>query len=218
MQAEGGDAVVFQQGGADLGQAKLGLVAGGGDIGQRQAARLHGDVDRHVGALGEHGHATFDSGAAMLVGPEQGTVEVVDEAVAVGPDDRHLAGRVEQLRLKVAAVAGFGLRLAEAAGETDRAAGAALAQVADGVDGEVAVDADESGVGRPGQIFEPSEGGDTADFGALGVDGPDRPGEAHLAALLDDAGAPRAAADHGDGAGLQQAGEVRHVAPVSLKR
>ncbi|MNT62554.1 hypothetical protein D3C72_2002820 [compost metagenome] len=87
MQADGGDARVFEHGAGDVGQACLRLVAGGHDIGERQAARLHRDVAGDVGGLRQDGDALFDALHSMLVRPEQGAVEHVDEAVAIRPDD-----------------------------------------------------------------------------------------------------------------------------------
>ena len=46
--------------------------------------------------------------AAMLVGPQQRAVGIVDQAVAVRPDDRHLAGRADQLVLQPLAVVVIG--------------------------------------------------------------------------------------------------------------
>ena len=100
----------------------LRLVAGRADIGDRQAAPLHGHVDGHVRALRDDRHAALDAHAAMLVRPEQRAVEIVDEAVAVRPEDRHVAGRLDERRLQRRAV----LRLAEAGGVADRPARAAL--------------------------------------------------------------------------------------------
>ena len=50
VEAEGGDAGVVEERRGDVGEAGLGLVAGGHDVGERQAAALHGQVDGDVGA------------------------------------------------------------------------------------------------------------------------------------------------------------------------
>ena len=64
--------------------------------------------------------------AAMLVRPEQRAVEIVDEAVAIRPEDRHVAGRLEQRVLQLRPVR----RLPETGGVADRAAGAARGELA----------------------------------------------------------------------------------------
>ena len=82
------------------------------------------------------GDAALDALHAVLVGPEQGAVEHVDEAVAIGADDRHVAGGRDQRVLQVVAVGEFADGLAEARGIADRAAGAARGELADDLDGE----------------------------------------------------------------------------------
>ena len=84
---------------------------------------------------------------AMLVGPQQGAVGVIDETVAVGAEDRHLAGGIDQRRLQFAAGA---VGLEKTGSEADRAAAADVAQALHDLDGELAVDADKGGVGRAG--------------------------------------------------------------------
>ena len=61
---------------------------------------LHGQVAGDVGRLRDDGDAALarrQPHAAMLVGPQQRAVGIVDQAVAVRPDDRHVAGRLDQL-------------------------------------------------------------------------------------------------------------------------
>ena len=90
--------------------------------------------------------------AAMLVGPQKGTVGIVDQPVAVRPDDRHVTGRLDQLALQSGAVLFVTPRLQEAGRKADRPAGALFAKLTDDVDGEAAVDADEDGIGRGGEF------------------------------------------------------------------
>ncbi len=122
VQPQRGDARVLQKRRPDLGQPGLRLVPGGHGIGQRQAAPLHRQVDRDVRGLGDDGHAAFLALAAVLVGPEGGAVEVVEEPVAVRPENAHLAGRADKAVLQVGAVGQFRHRLAKARGKADRAA------------------------------------------------------------------------------------------------
>ena len=139
MQADGGDARVFERGDGQFGQARLRLVSRRHDIGKRQAAHLHGDIAGNVGGLGENGDAAFDTLHAMLVGPEQGAVERVDEAVAIGADDRHVTGGCNQRILQVVAICQFADGLAEPGGIADGAACTSGGQIADDLDGELAV-------------------------------------------------------------------------------
>jgi hypothetical protein len=92
IKTDGADPVVVEQRRGDVAGANLGLVAGGYHIGNRQAAGLHGHVDGDVGGLGDNRHAAVDREAAMLIGPERHIVEIVDEAVAIGSEDRHVPG------------------------------------------------------------------------------------------------------------------------------
>ena len=55
----------------------------------------------------------------MLVGPQQRAVGIVDQAVAVRPDDRHVAGSLDQLALQPLAVGIVVAGLAEAGGKAD---------------------------------------------------------------------------------------------------
>ena len=76
-----------------------------------------------------------DPHRAVLVGPERCAVEQVDETVAVGTDEGHVAGGIEKRGLQGRAVAGFGLGLAKAGGEADGTAGAAGAEGPHRLDG-----------------------------------------------------------------------------------
>ena len=88
---------------------------------------------------------------AMLVRPEQGTIERIDEAVAVGADNRHVTGSCHQRFLQIVAIGEFADGLAKAGGIADGATGAAGRQVADDLNGQLAVDADEGGIGAAGR-------------------------------------------------------------------
>jgi len=73
VNAERGDARVFQQVKREFGNSDQSLVADGKHVGQRQAALLHGEVDRDVGGLRDDGHARligFETLAALLIGPQ----------------------------------------------------------------------------------------------------------------------------------------------------
>ena len=104
----------------------------------------------------------------MLVGPERDVVEVVEEAVAVGAEDRHVPGGSDEGGLE-GGVAG----LAEAGGEADGAAGAGGGKLADDLDGEPAVDADEGGVGGGGQGAVARDAADCGRVGWIGQTAPE---------------------------------------------
>ena len=134
VQAERRDAVVLDQPERHFRQAGLRLVAGRHQEGDRQAALLHGEVAGDVGRLRDDADAARvrrEPHAAMLVGPQQRAVGIVDQAVAVRPDDRHVAGSLDQLALQPLAVGIVAARFEEAGGIADRAAGAARRKLAD---------------------------------------------------------------------------------------
>ena len=85
LAGEGADGVV---------EVELELVAEGQHIGDRQSPPLHGEVERDVGRHRDEGDAGVDPAAALLVGPEHRAVDVVQHAVAVRADERHLAARL----------------------------------------------------------------------------------------------------------------------------
>ena len=87
----------------------------------------------------------------MLIGPEERAIEIVDEAIAIRADDRHVARCVQQARLHLSAVAQLGLGLEKTCGKADSAARAHLPKLRDGGNGGVAVDADKDRIGHAGQ-------------------------------------------------------------------
>ena len=121
VQADRGDARVVDQGGDAVRQADLGLIAERHQMADRQAAPLHGEVEADIAGLGQDGDAALAAPAAMLVEPEQGAVEIVDDAVAVGAEDRHVARGLDQRRLQLHAAAADSRK---PGGVADRAAGA----------------------------------------------------------------------------------------------
>ncbi len=77
----------------------------------------------------------------MLVGPQGGAGQAVDEAVAVGTHQRHAVGGGEEFLLEMG-VAGLG----KSAGIDDGAAAALVPQLTDHFDGGLALDRDEGGI------------------------------------------------------------------------
>ena len=175
-------------------------VADGHQGGDRERALLHGEVLGDVAALRDEGDAAVDADPALLLGPQGGAVEVVDEAQAVRPHESHRAGRRDQVALQPGTLlAGLGVPR----GVADHAADAEPGELADHVDGPLAVDRHEGRVGYAGQQRQVGDAGDPAELLAVRVDRPEVPGVPDRPALLDgDLG--RAAADHHQAAGVEE--------------
>ena len=175
VQPEHRDALVFDQAERHFGKAGLRLVAGRHQESHRQAALLHGQVAGDVGRLRDDGDAAFarlQPQAAMLIRPQQRAVGIVDEPVAVRADDRHLARPPRPVRACSRSPSASSLPVSRKPGrKADRAAGAARGQLADDVDGEIAVDGDEGGVGRFRQVGDGPEGRDAMTSALLGCTG-----------------------------------------------
>jgi hypothetical protein len=144
---------------------------------------------------------------AMLVGPERRAVEIVQKAHSSWARGCGISPAAATSRSCKAPRRPSPPRLAEAGGEADRAARTHGGQLGDHVDGRLAVHADEGGVGRAGQVGKTGHGGQAAHLGLCRMHRPDRAREPDLRALPDDIRAPGPAADHGDGAGAEQAVE-----------
>ena len=101
IEPERGDARIVEQGRAKLGKADLRRVAEAGDI-ARAAGR--GACMVRLMAMFEDWLTSATPRAtrpaAVLVGPQQRAVEIVDQSVAVRAEDRHVAGRRDQLGLE----------------------------------------------------------------------------------------------------------------------
>ena len=140
----------------------------------------------------------------MFVRPQRDAVEGVDVSVAVGSEDRHVAGGFEQGDLQVDVT-----RFGETRGVTHRAARTHRAQLGDGVDREVAIDGDECGVRDSRQVCERGEARNSVHVGLLRMDRPNLARVAELLALSHD-GRRRRPADDGDAAGVHESCEVDH--------
>ncbi|MNP07103.1 hypothetical protein D3C76_991150 [compost metagenome] len=121
MQADGGDARLVEQHVHQFGHPQLRLVADRGHVGHRQRAVAHGQVVGEVAALGQHRHALLHRFAAMGHRPQRAAVQVVEQAVAVGAEQGHVARGFKQLLLQGLA---FGAGFGETRGIADSAAGA----------------------------------------------------------------------------------------------
>ncbi len=209
VQADGRDPLLPGEQLDGLVQVELETVAERDHVGDRQATTLHGEVEADVGRGGDDGHASLHALAALLVRPEHGPAHVVQQAVAVRPDEDHVAARLQQLLREFGALL-TGLR--EAGGVRDGAAGVQRRQSPHDIDGEVAVDADVGRIRAPRQLVDRAVDPAPHDLVLLGVDGPDLAVVAHQVALADHLLSLRPAEDC-DGARVQQAREARRVDP-----
>ena len=199
--------VILDEAQCNFGQAGLRLVSRRHQIGDGQPPPLHRHVDGDVGRLGDDRNATlaiFEPASTMLVRPQRRTVDVVDEPVAIGPDHRHVARRIDQLAIEAHAI-GIVRRFLEARREADRTAGTTQGKFLHHLDRQVSVDADERRIGSARQIGNRAIGYDAANLVLGRMDRPYRAGETHFQALAHDIGAEEAAADHGDRKWPQQA-------------
>ncbi|MNP38530.1 hypothetical protein D3C76_1320460 [compost metagenome] len=134
-------------------------------------------------------------------------MQVVEQAVAVRPEQGHVAGGLQQALLqRLAFLAGFG----EAGGVADGAARAFFGEFGDGIEGQFTVGGDEHGVRAARQIGHRTYAGHAFQFVMLRIDQPHLAFEAAFGAALERAG-HAAAADEGQVTGSEQALEVVSV-------
>ena len=93
VQAQRCDARVFQKGPSQISDPKLRLIARGCDIRQRQTTFLHGQINRQVRALRDEGNAAIDRNPSVLIRPKHRAIQIVDKAITIRPNDRHLSRR-----------------------------------------------------------------------------------------------------------------------------
>ena len=134
VQTKRRNAFILDQAERHLRQTGLRLIAGRHQECDRQAALLHGEVAGDVRRLRDDTDAARirrEAHPAMLIGPQQRAVGIVDEAVAIGADDRHLASRLDQFALQALAVGIVAASFEEAGGKTDRPTSAPRRELAD---------------------------------------------------------------------------------------
>ena len=204
VQSDRRHAIIVEKSLDIAGDVAFRIVARGDDIGDRQSPRLHREVESDVARLQHKGDAAFDASAAVLVGPQRHAVEIVDDAIAIGADERHVAAGGDELALERRPfLAGLG----KAAGVDDRARRAERSEFADRGDRRLARRRDESRVRRARQFADRSEAGPPGKLAAARIDGPDLAGKADAVALPRDL-LGLAPADDGDRARLQQTREA----------
>ena len=201
---DGGDPAVVEEGLERVRGSDAGAVPEGHHRRDRHRPEVHREGDREVAALRHDGDPPVAAQAPVLVGPERRAVEVVDEAVAVGAEDGHLARRLDEGRLEARSLLP---RFGEARGVADRAPRPPGGERPHHLDGAVAPHPDEGGVRRLGQLLDRAVATKSADRLSLRVDGVDGTREVHAPALLDDA-LRLAAADRADRAGIEEAREI----------
>ena len=117
----------------------IGAIAHRDDVTDRQPARLHREIERQVAALAYDRNAptAIDRPgsyrqAAMLVGPQRHSVEQVEHAVAIRPDERHAFGSGKEFGLSVLSIrTAFG-KTRRITYRAARAAGRQFARQSDG--------------------------------------------------------------------------------------
>ena len=181
VEPDGGDARVLQQLVDQMVLLHAGLVADGDEVAQRQFALLRHQRDRDGAGLADQRHAPRHRLAADLVGPDRHAVEEIDEAEAVGPEEGQRARR--RLELRVEFVAACRLRLGEAGGEADRAAGAQPRGLRQRRHRQLAVDAQHHAVRHLGQRGQRAVIGLHRRAGPRGMHAVEPPGVAQAAAL-----------------------------------
>ena len=201
MESYGGDAVVGEQGLDIVAVVAARLVADRDDVGDGQSPALHGDVERDVARLGDHGDAALHPLGAVGVRPQHAAVEQIEDPVAVGTDDGHAGGGLDEAALQGDALAPD---LGEAGGIAHGRPRAAGGEVPHDGDGRHAGRRDESGIGSLGQIGDGAVGAMARDLRLVEVDGPDRAGITDTLALPDD-DRRQPAADDGDMTRLEEA-------------
>ena len=144
----------------------------------------------------------------MLIRPEQRAVERIDIALAVRPEDGHITGGHDQLRLKTSGFRVFIARLRKSRGKTDRPSCSHSGQFPDDPDSLVAVHADKDCVRGCRQITHGAEGGHPLDRIWARMNAPDIAIKAHEMQLAQNLTAPVTAADHCDRARPQQTRKI----------
>ena len=174
------DALNMDADGADLG--KVGkrvdeildvqhrLIANREHIAERQATLRHRQIGGQHAALGDDSGTAPVKPATMGEWPERHAVDIIDQAIAVRADYRHVASRLDQRRFHRRAIAA---NLGKAGGVDNGTACPHRTQPGKAVDRLVTGYGNEHGIRRFGQIINRFETGKTTDRLALRVDWPE---------------------------------------------
>ena len=142
----------------------------------------------------------------MLVRPQHRPVQIVQNAIAVRAEKRHVAGGGDKRVLQV-----FLACLGKSRRKAHSPAAPHGRQFRRHLDHRMAVDAEKGRVRRPRQVGKAAVAGNAANLVTLRMDRPDLAVEPGFLALLDDIFRPPAAKD-GDGARPEQSRQVTHRA------
>jgi len=200
IESERRDPILSSQGVDCILEVELQHVPQRHHVRNRKTTPLHGEVETHVRRHGDDGNAFVDASAALLVGPERRPVEVVDESVAIWPDQGHIPGGLQKLRLELRTLLA---RLDEAGRVADCAARIPRSEIPDDVDGEVAIDAEIRSVGASRQLLHRSVDLVPQNLRLLGMDRPDLPFVSQAIVLANQL-LGVCAAENGDGTRFQE--------------
>ena len=204
IEGDGADMAVLGQDIDVIGDGQDRLIARGDDIGERQGAVVLGQVEGQIAALGDDGHAPLGPLAPEAGGEHGHALDIVQQAVAIGPDGRQIARRGHQLLLQLDPLAPH---LGEASGIADRPARPHGGELAHHLHRQLGRHGDEGRIRRGRQIGEGLVAAPPADLGIGGIDRPDLPGEAGIDAIADGR-RQLLPADEGDMARRQQAPQI----------
>ncbi|MNZ62888.1 hypothetical protein D3C78_810220 [compost metagenome] len=182
VQADGSDPRLIEQRVHQFGNADLRLVAHRSHVGHRQRAVAHGQVVGKIAALGQHRHALLYCLAAMGHRPQRSAVQVIEQAITVRAEQRHVAGGLKQLLLQGLA---FGAGFGKARGVADRPAGTLGRQLGHAGQGQLAVGGDEHRIRCTGQFADAAHARHAIEAVVLRVDQPHLPLVTALGAALE---------------------------------
>ena len=107
----------------------------------------------------------------MLIRPERGTIEIIEEAVTIRPEERHISRSGNKIFLKDNA---FSANFGKAGRVANSSTRAHRCQLSNRINGQIARYGNEGGVGNAGKIGNRREGRTSGNFGTLRIDRPDR--------------------------------------------
>ncbi len=164
-------------------ELELELVPQGHHVGDRQSSSLHRKVEGDVGGCRNDGHTLLHPPSTLLIRPQHRAVEIVEEPIAVRSHEGHIARRLEQLLLELGS---FITRFGEAGGIADGAPSVPGGEIADDIDGEVAVDTNVGGVRAARKFLNRAVDLASENLVLLGMDRPDLAVIPHAITLADD--------------------------------
>ena len=199
VETDGRDPFLLGEGADGIVQVELELVTQRDYVGNRQTPPLHRQIEGHIGGHGDQRYALFDAPATLLIGPQHGSIDIVEHAVAVGTDQRHVAARLEELPLELSPLLA---RLGKPRRVADGTTRISSSQPADDVDGQVAIHRHIGGIRTTRKLVDRTVDLTTQNLVLLGVDRPEISLIAHQIALTNQLSS-RSATKNSDGTRLQ---------------